>query len=134
MSIPIEKQVAFVQKLLSDTKDNAVQWAGITDPTDMIAVAFPEKPTSEIESENVFYFPIYGSPESDFVLAREISGTVLCSIVHGGVAEPFDEEYDIVQISLSRIFYMVCAKFTDVIDIVDNYLSQGENAVDAEQK
>lgn len=120
MRIALEKQIAFLEQVIIDTKVGLVYWDSLASTSQAAIEAFPNK---QLDREGVF--------EGTF--SRDFEGHFLISMcednmVIGAVGTDYERmvllstENEEVEVLLIRLFNLICNRGPNASKVIDQYL------------
>ena len=121
MKITIEKQIAFLQKVLRETEANPHIWQRFPSNNVTVAEVFPD---DELDSEGAFLFTD-PKMKGEFWIAMCTNGRTKGAIGSSkDHMEFFDENSAEVKLLLTRIFYSVFDVWPSASKLIDSYLAE----------
>lgn len=125
MKISKDKQIAFLKRIIDDTKSGEVYWDQLSKNSVAASEAFPNE---VLDPEGVFQCGFRVDLDGHFLIAMSSSGHVKGSIgVNYNQMIQFSYEYEEIDVLLTRLFNLIFEKRPNVNRFIDQYLSLNQN-------
>lgn len=124
MKIPREKQIAFLEKILSDTQSNLGGWNRVMSDSIAASNVFPN---DQLDAEGVFSYMFPRKLRGEFWIAMCKNGKVKGAIgTETTQMEYFDVTDEKISLLLTRLFYLVFDCKPNANKLIDDFLSYGQ--------
>lgn len=125
MRMPLDKQIAFLEKVLAETQKNPATWNQCM--SDCIAANRVFRGL-ELDREGVFSYIFPHGMRGEFWIAKEKDGSILGALGSDtDRMEWFDHQDESVKVLLTRLFYLNFDRRPNANKILDVFLNLGEN-------